>query len=170
MTDCATLVAAGWNDHGDRPAEVAERIPGFIGRSSPPTMRSRSRASRRTSTASTSAAGARASRCSTGSARCRCARRTFPAGALRRHVAMLRFASGDGDALAPTRSPTIASPCSRGASAALAGRQSVKPAVTAYTDALALAHEGLAAGSPAVRALAVGGNNLACHARRAFLA
>ena len=31
VTDCATLVDAGWNDHAERPAEVAERLAGALG-------------------------------------------------------------------------------------------------------------------------------------------
>ncbi len=47
------------------------------------------------------------------------------------------------------------------ASSALAGQRKFQRAITAYDEALRLAARGLPAGSPALRALAIGGNNLA---------
>ncbi len=46
-------------------------------------------------------------------------------------------------------------------SAALAGRRAFGAAVQIYTQALAIADQGLSAQSPALRAMAIGGNNLA---------
>ncbi len=47
------------------------------------------------------------------------------------------------------------------AASALSGRNEMNRAIAAYAEALRLAHAGLPPGSPAVRALAIGGNNLA---------
>jgi hypothetical protein len=82
------------------------------------------------------------------------------AGALTRSVATLRYTSGDCavlDALsAEDRVSALA-----GAAAAFTGRNAFDRALTAYAGALDLADACLPAGSPAIRALAVGGNNLA---------
>ncbi len=83
-----------------------------------------------------------------------------PSSAVVRGVAVLRYASGDQRALEPLalddRVTVLAT-----ASSALAGRKEFKPAIAAYSEALRLASPGLAASSPARRALAIGGNNLA---------
>ncbi|HJW10279.1 MAG TPA: hypothetical protein VJ598_00745 [Albitalea sp.] len=80
--------------------------------------------------------------------------------ALERGIATMRYAGGDGEALASLaideRIAALAS-----AASALAGRNEFKRALAAYSEALQHASAGLAAGSPAIRALAVGGNNLA---------
>src|SRR5205814_895249 len=80
--------------------------------------------------------------------------------ALRRHVATLRFASGDAACLAPLSTDDRVAVLALGAST-LAGGGAFAGAISAYREALALAGGGLPAGSPALRALAAGGNNLA---------
>jgi hypothetical protein len=82
------------------------------------------------------------------------------AAALDRNIATLRYAGGDDSALAPLATPDRAFVLA-GAAAAFAGRKEYRRAITAYADALRLAEAGMPAGSPALRALAVGGNNLA---------
>ena len=75
-------------------------------------------------------------------------------------IATLRHARGDDAALeglsVEARIGALAT-----VSALFAGRGETAKALAAYADALALADRGLPAGSPAIRALAVGGNNLA---------
>lgn len=82
------------------------------------------------------------------------------AGAVRRGRATLHYAGGDNAALqglsTEDRITVLAT-----ASSAFAGRNEFKHAISAYDEAIALAESGLPSGSPAVRALAVGGNNLA---------
>jgi len=80
--------------------------------------------------------------------------------AIDRGVATLGCASGDRralDALAETDRIAVLG----AVAAALAGRQRFDEAIAAYRDALQRADAGLPPGSPALRALAVGGNNLA---------
>ena len=80
--------------------------------------------------------------------------------AIARGVAVLRFCGGDASVLGALahdeRIVVLAS-----ASSALAEQKAWKRAIEAYGEALALARSGVADGSPALRALAVGGNNLA---------
>jgi hypothetical protein len=80
--------------------------------------------------------------------------------ALSGRIACLLFAGGDDSALALLGTEDQVSALAM-AAAALAGRQNLTRALAAYAQALGLANEGLPPGSPAVRALAVGGNNLA---------
>ncbi|MFL6692960.1 MAG: hypothetical protein ACJ8GO_08375 [Ramlibacter sp.] len=79
---------------------------------------------------------------------------------LARSIASLRYAGDDATALQPLsdndRIAVLAS-----AAAMFAGRQDFSRAIGAYAQALRLADAGLPAGSPAIRSLAVGGNNLA---------
>lgn len=80
--------------------------------------------------------------------------------AVQRAERTLRCASGDGQALddlpAGERAAVLA-----GAAAMLVGRGDVDAAATSLDAALAVAAEGLPDGSPALRALAVAGNNIA---------
>jgi hypothetical protein len=79
---------------------------------------------------------------------------------LARHEAALRYASGDTppfDALAPDEQ--IAALAS--AASMLSGRAEWARAIRAFDDALRAAEAGLPAGSAAIRALAVAGNNIA---------
>lgn len=82
------------------------------------------------------------------------------AAALTRSAAALRYAGGDTDALAGLQAEDRVSALATAASA-LAGRNDFRGALGAYDQALDLAEAGLPAKSPAIRALAVGGNNLA---------
>jgi tetratricopeptide (TPR) repeat protein len=82
------------------------------------------------------------------------------AAALSRSTAALRYASGDPDALAALPAEERVAALATAASA-LAGRNDFRGALGAYDKALALAQSGLPPHSPSVRALAVGGNNLA---------
>ena len=84
-------------------------------------------------------------------------------GALNRNIATLRYAGGDAAALTSLdvadRAFVLAS-----AAAAFAGRGEHMRGIAAYAEALRLANSGLpagSAGSAAIRALAIGGNNLA---------
>jgi hypothetical protein len=80
--------------------------------------------------------------------------------ALDRHVATLRHAAGDTralEALAPEDAAAALAACA----SAMAGRGDFARATADYAAACDLAAPGLADGSPAIRALAVGGNNLA---------
>jgi hypothetical protein len=81
-------------------------------------------------------------------------------GAIARGIAALRYASGDVDPLAAlSRDDAIAALAT--ASSAFAGLRRFDRAIATYDEALDRAAPGLAEGSPALRALAVGGNNLA---------
>jgi tetratricopeptide (TPR) repeat protein len=82
------------------------------------------------------------------------------AGALARSVATLRFVGGESSVLAPLSTEARVEVLATAASA-LAGRKEFSRAIAAYGEALRLAHAGLPSKSPAIRALAVGGNNLA---------
>jgi len=82
------------------------------------------------------------------------------AAALTRSAAALRYAGGATDALAALPADDRVSALATAASA-LAGRNDFRGALGAYDQALDLAEAGLSAQSPAIRALAVGGNNLA---------
>lgn len=82
------------------------------------------------------------------------------AGVLDRNIATLRYAGGDEAVLATLdRDERIAVLAT--AASAFAGRLGFKRAIATYGEALALAAPGIANDSPANRALAVGGNNLA---------
>ena len=80
--------------------------------------------------------------------------------AVARGIATLAYAGGDASALedlgVDDRIAALAT-----ASSAFAARSEIDRALDAYAQALATAAPGLADGSPALRALAVGGNNLA---------
>jgi hypothetical protein len=80
--------------------------------------------------------------------------------ALTRSVATLGYAGGDRAALA-SLSPEDCIAVLATAASALAGRGDCARAISAYGEALRRADAGLPAKSPALRALAVGGNNLA---------
>jgi hypothetical protein len=80
--------------------------------------------------------------------------------ALVRNVAALRYASGDHDALTPLSAEHRVSVLGI-ASSALAGRSQFGQAMAAYAEAMRVIPAGLPANSPANRALAIAGNNLA---------
>lgn len=77
-----------------------------------------------------------------------------------RNVAALRYAADSRPSLAHFSASDRVAILAM-ASAALAGQRAFGRAIGAYDEAIALAESGLPDGSPAVRALAVGGNNLA---------
>ena len=80
--------------------------------------------------------------------------------ALARNVATLRYAGGD-DALLATLTIDDRTAVLASAASAFAGQLGFKRAIEVYAQALALAAPGLPKESPANRALAAGGNNLA---------
>lgn len=80
--------------------------------------------------------------------------------ALARSAAALGYASGDAGALAALAADDRIAALAT-ASSAFAGRGNLSRALDAYADAVALAADGVPDGSPALRALAIGGNNLA---------
>ena len=160
MTFDAFLETA-WSDHGDRPQEVADRLASSLhlveaAEHIPPFAR-----------LVTHVYGEHLGRWSQGIALLE-AMRALPGfdgseaveGALGRNIATLRYAGGDAAALTSLdvadRAFVLAS-----AAAAFAGRGEHMRGVAAYSEALRLANSGLPPGSAAVRALAIGGNNLA---------
>ncbi len=82
------------------------------------------------------------------------------AGALTRSIASLRYASGDRSAVEPLSLDDRVSALAT-AAAAFAGRNDFAQALAAYAEAVRFANAGLVSDSPAIRALAIGGNNLA---------
>ena len=155
------FVEAAWNDHGDRPIEVAERLAASLHVvSAPEHVAPFARIV-------THVFGEHLGEWERG-ARMLESLRGLPAfdrspaaeGAVARSIGALRYARGDAhalDALAPDdRIVAIATAVS-----AFAGLADFKRALAAYGEALALAAAGLSAGSPALRALAIGGNNVA---------
>ncbi|HQR12219.1 MAG TPA: hypothetical protein PLW68_12920 [Casimicrobiaceae bacterium] len=152
---------AAWNDHADRPQEVAERMAGsFHLVSAPEHIAPFARLL-------THVHGEHLGQWNRG-IELLTALRELPAfdgsdrlgQLLDRNVAALSHCAGDGGALdslpADERVASLAI-----AASALAGRAEHGKALAAYDEALRLADAGLPDGSPAIRALAVGGNNLA---------
>jgi hypothetical protein len=155
------LLTAGWDDHGDRPQEVADRLAAALHLLDAPDH-----------VASfvqllTHVYGEHLGLWQRGVELLETLRAvpafgasTVAAEALARGIATLRYADGDAAALdalsAQDRVRALAT-----ASSAFAGRNELTRAIAAYAEALRHAGAGLAAGSPAIRALAVGGNNLA---------
>jgi hypothetical protein len=78
-----------------------------------------------------------------------------------RGIAVLRHAGGAGEAALDALGTEDRIRVLATASSALVAQDDVPRAIAAYVDALALAAPGLPARSPAVTALAIGGNNLA---------
>jgi tetratricopeptide (TPR) repeat protein len=83
------------------------------------------------------------------------------AGAVATSIATLRYVGGDASALRSLAHEDRVAALAT-ASAACAGRGDFRQAITTYETALREARDGLPAGSAAHRALAIGGNNLAC--------
>ena len=160
MTFDAFLEQA-WTDHGDHPQDVAERLRGsrsVIERAEqvPPLAR-----------LATHVFGEHLGQWNDGVEFLE-SLRSLPAldsgsataAAVTRGIATLRYAGGDHgvvDALSSEDRVAVLA----AASSALAGRHAIAPALDAFADAVRIADQGLPAGSPAHRALAVGGNNLA---------
>lgn len=156
-----SLIETAWNDHGDRPQEVADRLAASLAlleapEHIPPFARLVAHVF-----------GEHLGQWQRGVGVLE-ALRALPAaggdaaadGAVGRGIATLRVAGGDRGALdglgAEDRVSVLAA-----AAAALAGRNEFGRALCAYAEALALADAGLPPESPALRSLAVGGNNLA---------
>jgi hypothetical protein len=155
------FLQSAWNDHADRPQEVAERLAVSFeiietAEQIPPFAR-----------LATHVFGEHLGQWSRGAAVLE-SLRTIPAfdtgplvsGAVTRGVAVLRYASGDHGVLAPLTLDDRVSVLATAASA-FAGLGQFKPAISTYDEAVQLAQIGLPPGSPAIRALAAGGNNLA---------
>ena len=160
MTFDAFLETA-WSDHGDRPQEVADRLASSLSVVEaadhiPPFAR-----------LLTHVYGEHLGQWSRG-IELLAAMRALPSfdgseaveGALSRNIATLRYAGGDAAALTSLdvadRAFVLAS-----AAAAFAGRGEHMRGIAAYAEAVRLADSGLPPGSAAIRALAIGGNNLA---------
>jgi len=156
-----TFIETAWNDHGDRPHDVADRLAASLHlvetpEHVPPFAR-----------LATHVFGEHLGEWQRGidvleSLRGRPAFDGGAAvtGAVTRSIATLQYASGDRSAWAAL-TPEDRVFASASAAAAFAGRSEFRPAIAAYSEALRLASTGLPSGSPALRALAVGGNNLA---------
>lgn len=160
MTVAAFLEAA-WNDHADRPDDVAARLAASTAMIGTPVDvapyarivvhvygehlgRYRDGIALLESLRALPASGAAAE----------------PAAAIARGVATLAYASGDGAALAGLAGDDRVAVLAV-ASTMLAARREFQRAIAAYADAVALAQAGLPDRSPAIRALAIGGNQLA---------
>lgn len=160
MTIDAFLETA-WKDHGDHPEEVADRLAGALHLVQAPEhipLLAR---------LVTHVLGEHLGQWQRGIALLE-SLRGVPAfdgsaavdGSLTRSIAALRYAGGDAAAL-ESLSPEDRASVLATAAAALTGRNELKPAIAAYSAALELAKDGLPAGSPATRSLAIAGNNLA---------
>lgn len=160
MTFEAFLETA-WNDHGDHPQEVADRLASSLhvvetADHIPPFAR-----------LLLHVYGEHLGQWERGIALLESLRRlpafdgsAAAAGALDRNIATLRYAGGDTSVLESLSAEDRISVLALAASA-FSGRNGMKRAIAAYAEALALANAGLPPQSPALRALAVGGNNLA---------
>jgi hypothetical protein len=155
------FLEAAWSDHGDRPQEVADRLA-----SSLPVVETPEHIPQ-FARLLTHVFGEHLGQWSRGIELLESLRRlpafdgsVAAAGALTRSVATLRYAGGESSALESLsnedRVVVLAT-----AATAFAGRSEWKQGLAAYSEALRLAASGLPTKSPALRALAVGGNNLA---------
>ena len=155
------FIETAWNDHGDHPQEVADRLASSLHLVAapehiPPFAR-----------LAMHVYGEHLGQWDAGIALLESLRRV-PAfdrsvastGALERNIATLRYAGGDTSVLQPLSTEDRICVLALAASA-FSGRNGMKRAIAAYAEALALAESGLPPQSPALRALAVGGNNLA---------
>jgi hypothetical protein len=155
------VIETAWNDHAERPQEVAERLAVALETiATPAQLLSYARIVAhvygehlgRWDAGVALLEGLRSHACWDGSA-------TLD-GAIGRTVAALRYAADSSTPLAHFASSDRVAILAT-ASAALAGQKAFGRAIAAYDDAIAAAEGGLPDGSPALRALAVGGNNLA---------
>jgi len=159
MTTLAELIDASWAEHGERAEAVAERLAGSLGQiGAPEQIEPFARLT-------THVFGEHLGAWERGIALLR-ALRSLPScdasggAAIARHVAGLQWASGDESGLARLSREDAACALAA-AAAACAGRSELGHAIRSYTRALELAAPGLPDGSPALRTLAVAGNNLA---------
>ena len=155
------FIETAWNDHGDRPEEVALRL-----RDSVPVIESPDNAAAYVRLV-VHVYGEHLGRWSEGIALVESIghRPEWNAdpqvtGATRRGAATLRYAGGEPTALDGLSSEDRIAVLTI-ASSAFAGRNEFRIAISTFAEATALAEAGLPPGSPALRALAVGGNNLA---------
>jgi tetratricopeptide (TPR) repeat protein len=155
------FLESAWNDHGDHPQDVADRLASSLhvvetAAHIPPFVR-----------IVTHVYGEHLGQWDRGVALLESLRRVpafdgsaAAAGAVDRNIATLRYAGGDATVLEALSTEDRISVLALAASA-FSGQNGMKRAIAAYTEALALAEPGLPPQSPALRALAVGGNNLA---------
>jgi tetratricopeptide (TPR) repeat protein len=155
------FLETAWNDHADRPQEVADRLAASLHlvqtpEHIPPFMH-----------LSTHVFGEHLGQWQRGIDLLESLRSLSAfdgsravAGALIRNVAALRYAGGDRSAMDPLGLEDRVSALATAASA-FTGRNAFAQAIAAYSEALRLANPGLPPKSPALRALAIGGNNLA---------
>ena len=155
------FLAAAWQDHGDHPQDVAERLAASLHVIVEPAQIPRF------AQLVTHVYGEHLGAFAPGVALLQ-SLRALPAydgsgkldAALARGVATLHFAGGDSAALAGlARDDRIA--VLAATAAMLAGRSEFARSIGAYAEALEGARDGLAPESPAIRALAIGGNSLA---------
>ena len=156
-----SFIDTAWNDHGDHPREVADRLAASLALVAapahvPPFAR-----------LVTHVYGEHLGEWAAGIALLESLRGAAgvdpdpaAAGAIDRGVATLRYARGDGEALAALAADDRAAVLAMAASIFTA-RDDFARALAAYAAATQIAAGGLPAGSPAIRALAVAGNNLA---------
>ena len=155
------FIAAAWNDHADRPQEVAARLAASAATiATPADVAAYARIVTHVygehlgdwEPGIALLRGLRELPCWDGSA--------MVDGALTRSIAVLRHARGDDEALdGLSEGDKIAVLAT--VSSAFVGRHEYARALSAYASAVSLAQAGLPPGSPALRALAVGGDNLA---------
>jgi tetratricopeptide (TPR) repeat protein len=155
------FLQAGWNDHADRPQEVADRLAASLHRVETPAHIAAFAHLLVHVYAEHLGQWARGMEVLE-SMRELSAFDGSPAaeGPIRRGVAVLRYGAGAADAITglseEDRVRVLAT-----ASSAFAGLADMPRAIRALDDALRLAHGKLPAGSPALRGLAAAGNNLA---------
>jgi hypothetical protein len=157
----ATFLETAWTDHGDRPQEIADRMAASLAVIDAPDQ------IRPFAHLVTHVFGEHLGQWDRGIALLE-SLRAMPAfdgdpataAALSRNIATLCYAGGNESALAALTSDDRVAVLAA-AAAAFAGRGEFKRAIESYAEGLALAAHGLPADSPANRALAIGGNNLA---------
>ena len=155
------FIDTAWADHADHPEEVATRLAGSLALlRSPADIPAFARIV-------THVYGEHLARWSAGVELLQSLRGLPPwdgseeaAGSVTRGIAVLRYAGRIDESLAQL-APEDRIAVLAIASSALLGQREFKRSIAAYEEALQLAAQGLPSGSPALRALAIGGNNLA---------
>ena len=155
------FIGTAWADHADRPEEVATRLAGALElletpADIPPYAR-----------IVTHVYGEHLARWNAGVELLQSLRNgpTWDGGeeaarAVTRGIAVLRYAGSRDDSLAQLQAEDRIAVLAV-ASSALLGQREFSRSIAAYDEALRLAAQGLPANSPALRSLAIGGNNLA---------
>ena len=156
-----SFLESAWNDHGDHPRAVADRLAASVAVVAAPEQVAPF------ARLVTHVYGEHLGEWAAGIALLESLRgmagvgaNPAAAGAIDRGVATLRYARGDRDALAALAVDDRAAVLAMVASI-FGARDDFARALAAYAAATQIAAEGLPAGSPAIRALAVAGNNLA---------